>query len=143
MGYMAVSVMVFAPAEDLSKNVFIVLATYLLIELRICPCLMQLFLMHSIWTEKIYPRKGNTSSVYEINILFCRYLNQFYIFQTQESPAYHPRETYFPDWDGYFNLTMTYRTDSDIFMPYGQVSERKSGSKQKPLKWKSKTKLAG
>ena len=37
---------------------------------------------------------------------------------------------------------MTFRTDSDIFMPYGQVGKRNTKIKNKPVVWKSKTKLA-
>jgi len=70
-----------------------------------------------------------------------RYPHQFYIFIIQESAAY-PGNTHFPDWDGYFNLTMTFRTDSDIFMPYGQVSKRDKTPENNPVSWKSKTKLA-
>ena len=37
---------------------------------------------------------------------------------------------------------MTYRTDSDIFMPYGQVGVKNSKTLNKPVKWKAKTRLA-
>jgi len=70
-----------------------------------------------------------------------RYPHQYYIFLIQESPAY-PGNINIADWNGYFNLTMTYRADSDIFMPYGQVSVRSSKTQNNQVPWKSKTKLA-
>ena len=74
-------------------------------------------------------------------ILVSRYPHQFYIFVLQESAAY-PGNISFPDWNGYFNLTMTFRTDSDIFMPYGQVRKRTTSVENKNSAWKSKKKLA-
>ena len=82
----------------------------------------------------------NVISLVTLHLIF-RYLHQFYIFLIQESAAY-PGSTHIPDWNGYFNLTMTYRTDSDIFMPYGQVGIRTPKTVNKPVQWKSKSRLA-
>ena len=49
-----------------------------------------------------------------------RYPHQLYVFLTIESAAY-PGIGDWANWAGFFNLTMTYRTDSDVFMPYGRV----------------------
>lgn len=49
-----------------------------------------------------------------------RYPHQLYVFLTIESAAY-PGIQNFSHWDNFFNLTMTYRRDSDVFMPYGKV----------------------
>ena len=49
-----------------------------------------------------------------------RYPHQLYVFLTIESAAY-PGIGDWANWEGFFNLTMTYRTDSDVFMPYGRV----------------------
>ena len=39
-----------------------------------------------------------------------------------ESAAYPNIKDWSP-WNDFFNLTMTYRTDSDVFMPYGRIME--------------------
>ena len=41
-----------------------------------------------------------------------------------ESPQY-PYGFDAENWNGFFNLTMTYRQDSDIFTPYGSVTQMK------------------
>ncbi|XP_031152472.1 alpha-(1,3)-fucosyltransferase 4-like [Sander lucioperca] len=46
---------------------------------------------------------------------------QKWIWMNYESPAHTPRLWRFED---VFNLTMTYRTDSDIFLPYGYLRPR-------------------
>lgn len=53
-----------------------------------------------------------------------RALNQYYVFVNLESPINRPiTENFFEE---YFNLTMTYRLDSDIIWPYGVVRNLKS-----------------
>ncbi|XP_041654211.1 alpha-(1,3)-fucosyltransferase 4-like [Cheilinus undulatus] len=47
---------------------------------------------------------------------------QKWIWMNYESPAHTPRLWRF---DGVFNLTLTYRTDSDIFLPYGYLVPHK------------------
>nr|XP_020480129.1 alpha-(1,3)-fucosyltransferase 4-like [Monopterus albus] len=46
---------------------------------------------------------------------------QKWIWMNYESPTHTPRLW---DFEGVFNLTMSYRTDSDIFLPYGQLIPR-------------------
>ncbi|XP_044747599.1 alpha-(1,3)-fucosyltransferase C-like [Coccinella septempunctata] len=52
---------------------------------------------------------------------------QRYIFFTLESPSY----TKWKPWDGFYNWTMTYRSDSDIVHPYGYFRKQKTAY-QKP-----------
>ena len=40
---------------------------------------------------------------------------------------YFPNILLFQDWGGFFNLTMTFREDSDIVMPYGRLVRREEG----------------
>lgn len=49
-----------------------------------------------------------------------RFPHQLYVFLNSESAAY-PNITDWSPWNDFFNLTMTYRTDSDVFMPYGRI----------------------
>ncbi|KAK9520933.1 hypothetical protein VZT92_020789 [Zoarces viviparus] len=51
---------------------------------------------------------------------------QKWIWMNYESPTHTHRLWLFED---YFNLTMTYRTDSDIFLPYGYLVHRERGTK--------------
>ncbi|XP_056297325.1 alpha-(1,3)-fucosyltransferase 4-like [Pseudoliparis swirei] len=51
---------------------------------------------------------------------------QKWIWMNYESPTHTPRLWSF---EGVFNLTMTYRTDSDIFLPYGYLVPRERGIK--------------
>ncbi|XP_070762121.1 alpha-(1,3)-fucosyltransferase 4-like [Enoplosus armatus] len=51
---------------------------------------------------------------------------QKWIWMNYESPAHTPRLWRF---EGVFNLTMTYRTDSDIFLPYGYLVPREHKTK--------------
>lgn len=51
---------------------------------------------------------------------------QKWIWMNYESPSNTPNLTRF---EGIFNLTMTYRTDSDIFLPYGYLVHRDLGTK--------------
>ena len=46
---------------------------------------------------------------------------QKFIFAVQESPAY--TDQHWEDWDGFFNLSMTYKSDADIYYPYGETTE--------------------
>lgn len=48
---------------------------------------------------------------------------QKWIWMNHESPAHTPRLWYM---EGHFNLTLSYRTDSDIFVPYGYLVPRVS-----------------
>lgn len=66
---------------------------------------------------------GNELSAYEVPPR--RRARQFYVYVNLESPANRaiPYEYY----EDYFNLTMTYRLDSDILWPYGVVADAKTG----------------
>ena len=62
-----------------------------------------------------------------------------------ESPVHYRGRHDFPAWRGVFNWTMTYRTDSDIFSPYGFLALRPTPplknytqialNKTKPVAW--------
>jgi len=52
-----------------------------------------------------------------------RFSWQRYVFLSLESPSYQ-EEIQYSYWNHFFNITMTYREDSDIFMPYGEVVTR-------------------
>ncbi|KAG8001972.1 hypothetical protein GBF38_012275 [Nibea albiflora] len=54
---------------------------------------------------------------------------QKWIWMNFESPTHTPRLGHFED---VFNLTMTYRTDSDIFVPYGYLFPRARRNKGAP-----------
>lgn len=71
--------------------------------------------------------------------------NQHYVFFNWESP-YHTGGDFSTDWQkSYFDLTMTYRRDSDIYAPYGSIVKRQSPlrldllklieNKTKPIAW--------
>ncbi|XP_048247331.1 4-galactosyl-N-acetylglucosaminide 3-alpha-L-fucosyltransferase FUT5-like isoform X3 [Haliotis rufescens] len=50
---------------------------------------------------------------------------QVWIFLSLESPSYSLSQAFEkPEWHGQINWTMTYRSDSDIFYPYGRVNRR-------------------
>ena len=66
--------------------------------------------------------------------------HQLYVFLTLESAAY-PGGVTLSDWDNFFNITMTYRQDSDVFLPYGRIVEAKKAEKPKK-KIKTKKSLA-
>ncbi|XP_066584323.1 alpha-(1,3)-fucosyltransferase C isoform X2 [Prorops nasuta] len=57
---------------------------------------------------------------------------QFYIYVSLESPENYPEVR--PIFEEYFNLTMTYRTDSDIPWPYAVVRSLKGNNVIAPLK---------
>ena len=65
-----------------------------------------------------------------------RHPNQFYVFFTQEAP---PKAGYLQIWryfpKNFFNLTMTYRLDSDILAPYDLFFEADSSDKNEPYSW--------
>ncbi|XP_054459578.1 alpha-(1,3)-fucosyltransferase 4-like [Anoplopoma fimbria] len=69
---------------------------------------------------------------------------QKWIWMNYESPAHTPGLFRF---EGVFNLTLTYRTDSDIFLPYGYLVPRDRGTKgvqnryAKPLRAPSRSHL--
>ena len=56
--------------------------------------------------------------------------HQLYVFLTLESAAYTGPVT-LSDWDNFFNISMTYRQDSDVFLPYGRVVEAKRAERPK------------
>ena len=62
--------------------------------------------------------------------LSCRLPHQLYVFLTLESAAYPDIDL--ASWDNFFNITMTYRTDSDVFMPYGRVVQNDQIIKSEP-----------
>jgi len=47
--------------------------------------------------------------------------HQRYVYWNQESPSVHSRPNQWDDLNGFFNLTMTHRWDSDIPHPYGWI----------------------
>ncbi|XP_011310665.1 glycoprotein 3-alpha-L-fucosyltransferase A [Fopius arisanus] len=47
-----------------------------------------------------------------------RQKNQIWIFLTDESPIH---TTFYPEYNGLFNWSMTYRSDSDVWVPYGRT----------------------
>lgn len=69
--------------------------------------------------------------------------NQKWIFFTLESPPYSHFQG-FNFMDNMFNWTMTYRRDSDIFIPYGRIipkDARTENATDLHLMWKKKTKM--
>ena len=54
-----------------------------------------------------------------------RYPHQHYIFLTIESAAY-PGTANLSVWDNFFNLTMTYKQDSDVPLSYGRVKRKEN-----------------
>uniref|UniRef100_A0A3Q3LWS0 Fucosyltransferase n=1 Tax=Mastacembelus armatus TaxID=205130 RepID=A0A3Q3LWS0_9TELE len=56
---------------------------------------------------------------------------QKWIWMNYESPAHTARLGYF---EGVFNLTMSYRTDSDIFLPYGYLIPRERAPLRGPTR---------
>ncbi|XP_032678900.1 alpha-(1,3)-fucosyltransferase C [Odontomachus brunneus] len=62
----------------------------------------------------------------EYGVPLRRRTRQFYVYVNLESPANRaiPYEYY----EDYFNLTMTYRLDSDILWPYGIIADAKTGN---------------
>ena len=75
----------------------------------------------------------------ELNSVF-RSPHQLYVFLTLESAAY-TGEVKLGEWDNFFNLTMTYRHDSDVFLPYGRVVRAKDEQKRR-IGGKKKKQLA-
>ncbi|CAM1296049.1 FUT4 (predicted) [Pycnogonum litorale] len=75
---------------------------------------------------------------------------QIWVFYTLETPAttaaLHLNVDRYKRFNGMFNWTMTYRSDSDIPMPYGYISRRHSSSdsfsEQEIIKLKRKPRLA-
>ncbi|KAL6116056.1 fut4 [Pungitius sinensis] len=69
-----------------------------------------------------------------------RPLAQKWIWMNYESPTHTPRLWQFED---VFNLTLSYRTDSDIFLPYGYLVPGKGGTKRfaQPLRAASLSRL--
>ncbi|XP_034935390.1 alpha-(1,3)-fucosyltransferase C-like [Chelonus insularis] len=57
--------------------------------------------------------------------------HQRYIFTNLESPVNRPLP--YPFFENYFNLTMTYRLDSDIVWPYSLIREKATGEILWPL----------
>ncbi|XP_023326749.1 alpha-(1,3)-fucosyltransferase C [Eurytemora carolleeae] len=57
-----------------------------------------------------------------------RFPSQQYVFLSLESPSYKEKIVY-KQWNQFFNLTMTYRLDSDVPMPYGTVVKTTSRNK--------------
>jgi len=50
--------------------------------------------------------------------------DQLFVFFTKEAPpALKRRELYFKEYDNYFNLTMSYRTNADIHSPYYRMKD--------------------
>lgn len=66
---------------------------------------------------------GNELSDYEVPLR--RRMRQLYVYVNLESPA--NREIPYKFYESYFNLTMTYRLDSDIMWPYGTIEDAKTG----------------
>ena len=68
--------------------------------------------------------------------------HQLYVFLTLESAAY-PGTVRLSDWDNFFNISMTYRRDSNVFLPYGRIVEAKRAEKpKKKIKMRKKKFLA-
>lgn len=62
---------------------------------------------------------------------------QLYVFSVFESPAHTKHEL--SDEVSFYNLTMTYRLDSDIVVPYGNIQDIETGHLMAPatnIKWK-------
>nr|CAB3247658.1 alpha-(1,3)-fucosyltransferase 9-like [Phallusia mammillata] len=77
--------------------------------------------------------------------------DQYYVWITAESPValYHLRKMDLKGFDDFFNLTMSYRRDSDVYSPYGTHQQLRSYRKDLPFSdaeldtWvKSKSKVA-
>ena len=72
--------------------------------------------------------------------------HQLYVFLTLESAAYPGTSigsVGLSAWDNFFNISMTYRQDSDVFLPYGRVVEAKRVERpKKPIKMRKKKYLA-
>ena len=66
-----------------------------------------------------------------------RYPHQLYVFLTIESAAY-PGIGNFSVWEDFFNITMTYRLDSDVPLLYGSIERNKHIKKILPVKTKQK-----
>ena len=49
--------------------------------------------------------------------------HQLYVFLSLESAAY-PAGINYSAWDNFFNISMTFRRDSDVLMPYGRLVPR-------------------
>ena len=56
----------------------------------------------------------------EVPFTYSRKSDQLYVFVNEEPPVTESRAK-LSDFDGFFNLTATYRSDSDIHWPYGAV----------------------
>ena len=67
--------------------------------------------------------------------------HQLYVFLTLESAAY-TGTVRMSEWDDFFNLSMTYRQDSDVFLPYGRVVKKPEEPKRKTIKMRKKKYLA-
>jgi alpha-1,3-fucosyltransferase len=50
---------------------------------------------------------------------------QVYIFSNQESPVHTP--SFIKHYNDFYNWTMTYRLDSDVFRPYGFIEKKQTG----------------
>lgn len=66
---------------------------------------------------------GNELTEYEVPPR--RRLSQMYVYVNLESPA--NRAVPYEYYENYFNLTMTYRLDSDVMWPYGVVKDAMTG----------------
>ena len=55
-----------------------------------------------------------------------RPLNQAWVFFTMESPVHLNQHIFSPSWINSFNWSMNYRLDSDIIIPYGHLTTRKT-----------------
>ena len=89
-----------------------------------------MFHMRNVNRQTVYPQE--------------RLSHQRYVFFLLENP--HHQWNDLGQFDGFFNLTMTYRRDSDVFMPYGKIENIDSsksdfrafvpGNKtRKPIAW--------
>ena len=52
--------------------------------------------------------KGNSQSFFFSFLFFVAFAINFFLFSSSE-------------WSGFFNWTMTFRTDSDFYTPYGKI----------------------
>jgi len=77
-----------------------------------------MFHMRNVAQQTPYPKKRSP--------------HQRYVFFLLEHP-YHQWNDLRP-FNGFFNLTMTYRRDSDIFLPYGMTEKGKSKADVTPVK---------
>jgi len=68
-----------------------------------------------------------------VSMFFCRNPNQYYVYHVAEGPQYIRFAVHkeFLEFDNFFNLTMSYRRDSDIFTPYDRMSRVLEELKQK------------